>query len=112
MTNCKIKMHDVKPEIVFHGFEEAESGWGNENTKWYKTVIPQSFRGKYTLYLCHSDICGIFQGMSTQDLDFDKLMEKLAFRTPEAVEWTKNMLEDLKAKGIINFEIEAWEVNA
>ena len=111
MTNCKIKMLSVKPEITKHGFEEAEAGWGNEKNKWYKIVIPQTFRGKYTLYLCSGDICGVFQGMSTQDLDFDQLIDKLSFRTPEAVEWTKNKLDDLKAKGIIDFEVEAWEVN-
>jgi hypothetical protein len=111
MTNCKIKMLAVRPEIIEYGFEKAGPEWGAGKTQWYKIIIPQSFRGKYTLYLCEGDICGVFQGMSTQDHDFDRLMDKLAFRSSEAVEWTKKLLDDLKAKGIIDFEVEAWEVN-
>ena len=110
MTNCRIKMLSVKPEILKYGFENAEVGWGDEIIKWYKIVIPQTFRGIYTLYLCKGDICGVFQGMSTRDLDFEKLMDKLSFRTPEAVEWTKNLLDNLKEKDIIDFKVEAWEV--
>ena len=102
-------MLDVKAEIVSQGFTKAE-GWGAGKIEWYKITIPQTFRGEYTLYLCKEDICGVFQGMSIQDLDFDRMMDKLAFKTPKAVEWTKNILDDLKAKGIINFEVETWEV--
>lgn len=111
MTDCRINMLDVKPEILEHGFSEAGPQWGNEHTKWYKIIIPQTFRGTYTLYLCKGDICGTYHGMALQDHDFDSLMDKLSFRSPEAVEWTKNKLEDLKAKGIIDFEILSWKVN-
>lgn len=103
-----IKMLDVKPEILDHGFDLAEQGWGNAECQWYKIIIPQTFRGKYTLYLCKGDICGVFQGMSTQDHEFDSFMDKLSFRSPEWVDWTKDKLDDLKAKGIIDFEVLAW----
>lgn len=110
MANCKIKMLNVKPEITKHGFIEAGPEWGAGKIKWYKIVIPQNFRGRYTLYLCERDICGVFQGVSIQDHEFSSLMDKLAFRTPEAVEWTKCLLDGLKEKGIIDFEVEIWEV--
>ena len=104
-----IKMLDVRPEILDHGFVDAGDNWGGGEDKWYKTIIPQTFRGTYTLYLCKGDICGTFQGMAIQDHDFDSLMDKLSFRTPEAVLWTRNMLNELKDGGIINFEELIWE---
>lgn len=112
MAKYAIKMLSVKPEITEHGFSPAEAGWGDIGNgiviPWYKIIIPQTFRGEYTLYLCECDICGVFRGMAIQDHDFGSLMDKLSFRSPEWVEWTKNMLDDLKAKGIIDFEIDAW----
>ena len=104
MESYNIKMLDVKPEIVNYGFTKEGYEWGEGKCQWYSIFVPNTFRGKYTLYLCEGDICGVFQGMSVQDLDFDRFIDKLNFRTPEAVQWVKDMLNDLKDKGIINFE--------
>ena len=111
-AKCNLKMKSVNPMILQHGFKKAPPEWGEGKTQWYEIVIPQTFRGKYTLYLCDGDICGVFQGMAIQDHDFDSLMNKLAFRTPEAVEWTKNLLFGLKEKGIIDFDLISWKVTA
>ena len=114
MEKYNINMLAVRPEITEHGFSDAGPEWGMVDGKkvaqWYKIVIPQTFRGKYTLYLCEGDICGVFQDMAIQDHDFGSLMDKLSFRSPEWVDWTKNMLDDLKSKEIIDFEVEAWPI--
>lgn len=109
-ANCKIKMKGVSPEIVEYGFQKAPLEWGNGKIQWYQIEIPQNFRGTYILYLCYGDICGVYQGMLIHDLNFDEFMDKLAFRTPEAVEWTKNLLFSLKEKGVIDFELISWEL--
>jgi hypothetical protein len=105
MGNLNIVMKKVNPQIIDHGFSKAPNEWGNGKVQWYKTIIPQTFRGTYTLYLCEGDICGTFQGMSIQDHDFDSLMDKLSFKTPEAVKWTIDLLNSLKENGVIEFDI-------
>jgi hypothetical protein len=109
-AKCDLKMKSVNPIILQHGFKKAPPEWGEGKTQWYEITIPQTFRGTYTLYLCDGDICGVFQGQSVKGLDFDSFMDKLSFRTPEAVEWTKNLLYGLQKKGIIDFDLISWEV--
>jgi len=104
MSKFNIVIKNVKPEILEHGFEKAPSEWGEGKVQWYKIVIPQTFRGKYILYICKGDICGVYQGMSIQDHDFDSLMDKLSFKTPKMVKWTIDMLNGLKDKKIIDFD--------
>lgn len=71
---------------------------------WYRKKIPQNFRGEYTLYISADDIYGIFHGMAVQELELDKFIEKLAFRSPQSAEMVKKLLVDLKARGAIDYE--------
>ncbi len=103
-TDYVIKMKKVTSQILQYGFTKAPKRWGEGKIQWYQIVIPQNFRGTYTLYLCEGDICGTFQGMAIQDHEFDSLMDKLSFKNPEAVKWTIDLLNNLKNKDVIDFD--------
>jgi hypothetical protein len=90
--NFNIAMKKVTPKILEYGFTKASPEWGKGEIQWYKIVIPNTFRGKYMVYLCEKDICGIFQGMAIQDHEFSSLMDKLSFKSPECVKWTVDLL--------------------
>ena len=104
MPNFDIVLKKVTPKILDYGFTRAPNEWGNGKVQWYKIVIPQNFRGEYTLYLCEGDICGTFRGMAIQDHEFSGLMDKLNFKTPEAVKWTIDLLNNLKKNDVIDFD--------
>lgn len=107
-VKCVIKMSRVNKSISDHGIKLNEL-WTKETGKeWYSLFIPQTFRGQYELFLCSDDICGVYYGVNNYDYSFDRLMDKLGFRTPEAVAWTWRCLHELKSVGAIDFEVISW----
>jgi hypothetical protein len=94
----KIKMLSIdKSKIINYGFRQSENDW-------FEKEIPQTFRGTYTLYICNIDIYGIFQGMSTHELELNQFIEKLNFKTPEAAQMVVELLNKMKSDGAINYE--------
>jgi len=94
----KIRMLNVdKNKILNYGFTNSGDGW-------YSKVIPQTFRGEYTLYISHDDIYGTFQGISIQEWNLDRFIDKLAYRTPDAAEELKKLLFQMKMDGAISYE--------
>jgi len=72
----------------------------------YRKMIPQTFRGQYWLYICHDDIYGIFQGITTQEHELPSFLRKMRFRTPEAAQACIDLIKQLKTDGVIDFEEE------
>lgn len=90
-------MKSVSSEIVRNGFKKA-------NGDYFSKIIPNDFRGVYTLYISNNDIGGVFQGMATQEHNLPSFINKLSFRTPEAAQSVIDLLESLKKDGIIDYD--------
>lgn len=90
----------LKPnELEKFGFTKTEYGWAK--------VIPETFRFTYTLYINDDDIYGTLTGTFNSDatMDYDKWLDRMKFRSPEAAVGVEKLVNELKTAEIIEFDI-------
>jgi hypothetical protein len=102
----KIKMKKVdENKLLEYGFKKQRdtADWINTEN-WYEKVIPNSFRGTYTLCICSDAIYGVYQGIYDYELELDKFIDRLGFRSPDAAEGVKKLLADMKQNNTIDYD--------